>query len=73
MISIEVKIGLLIGKTNQVECGALLCEGAAEEVVLFVVIFDLDHLVGTSVCLTIIVVLFSGSASARLLERVVAK
>lgn len=26
LISVEVKIGLLIGKTNQVESSALLCE-----------------------------------------------
>jgi hypothetical protein len=38
LISVEVKIGLLVGKTNQVERSALLCEGPAEEVVLFVMI-----------------------------------
>jgi hypothetical protein len=38
LITIEVKIGLLISKANQVKCSALLCEGPTEEVVLVVVI-----------------------------------
>jgi len=49
LISVEVKVGLLIGKTNQVECSALLCERTAEEAVLFVVVFDLDSLAGRGV------------------------
>lgn len=38
LISIEVKIGLLVSKANQVESSALLCEGPAEEAILLVVI-----------------------------------
>jgi hypothetical protein len=69
LISVEVKIGLLVGKTDQVECSALLCEGPAEEAVFFVVIRDLSFLAGTWVCLAIVVILFGFPGSARILER----
>jgi hypothetical protein len=38
LIAIEVKIGLLVSKANQVKCSALLCEGPTEEAVLVAVI-----------------------------------
>jgi hypothetical protein len=64
LISVKVKIGLLVSKTDQVECSALLCEGPAEEAVFFVVIRDLSSLAGTLVCLAIVVILFGLSGSA---------
>jgi hypothetical protein len=63
LVSVEVKIGLLVGKTDQVECSALLCEGPAEEAVFFVVIEDLSSLARTRVCLAIVVILFGLSGS----------
>lgn len=65
LVTVEVEVGLLIGKTDKIESSTLFHERATEEIGLF----HRPSLVGARISLRIAVVLFSCSATEKLLEQ----